>query len=143
MPSGKPRILVLCTHNSARSQMVEGFLRHYLQDHAEIFSAGTHPSTLHPLAVTAMQEVGIDIAHHFAKTIDALPYQDWDYVITVCDQARETCPYLPARHNLHYGFPDPSRDNTLESFQAVRDKIHAWARAFAESLLQKHSPSAS
>ncbi len=131
------RILVLCTHNSARSQMAEGFLRHYLQNHAEVFSAGTHPSTLNPLAVTAMKEVGIDISHHYSKFIDALPYKEWDYVVSVCDQARETCPYLPARHNLHHSFPDPSQVNTLEAFRAVRDQIQEWARAFAEKLLKE------
>jgi len=141
MPTGNRRILVLCTHNSARSQMAEGFLRHYLQNQAEIFSAGTEPSTLHPLSAAVMKEIGIDLAHHYAKCVEDLPYKDWDYVITVCDHARETCPYIPARHNLHYSFPDPSQTGTIEAFRAVRDQIHAWAKAFAETLLQEPSPS--
>ncbi len=136
MLTGKLRILVLCTHNSARSQMAEGFLRQQLGDAVEIFSAGTHPSRLNPHAVTAMQDVGIDIAQHYAKAIGELPYREWDYVITVCDEARETCPYIPGRHNRHYSFPDPSVENTLEAFRRVRDQIQAWAKAFAEELKQ-------
>ncbi len=128
-------ILILCTHNSARSQMAEGFLRHYLQGQAEVYSAGTHPSGVHPLATTVMKEVGIDLSSHYSKQIGDLPQREWDYVITVCDAARETCPYIPARQNLHHSLPDPSRVNTLEAFRAVRDQIQMWARAFAEKLL--------
>jgi len=118
--------------------MAEGFLRQELGEAVEIFSAGTHPSRVAPLALTVMQEVGIDISHHYAKTIAELPYQEWDYVITVCDKARETCPFIPARHNRHYSFPDPSVENTLEAFRRVRDEIQVWARAFARELRQLH-----
>jgi len=131
------KILVLCTHNSARSQMAEAFLRRYLGPLAEVHSAGTHPSQLHPLTLQVMQELGYDLSGHTAKTIEAFTDKDWDYVITVCDSAREACPYLPARHTLHVDFPDPSQGDEA-TFRAVRDQIHAWAKGFAQTIIAAH-----
>ncbi len=127
------KVLVLCTHNSARSQMAEAFLRRELAGLAEVHSAGTHPSQLHPYTVAVMQEIGYDLSGHTAKTVEAFAGESWDYVITVCDEAREHCPYLPARHNLHVSFPDPSSGG-IEAFRAVRDSIRSWAEAFAQTL---------
>ncbi len=130
------RLLVICTHNSARSQMAEGFLRKLLRGHAEVASAGTQPSRVHPLAITVMQERSIDLSNHRSKSIAEYADQAWDYVITVCDSARETCPYVPARHQVHISFPDPSAEGTIEAFRAVRDAIESWAKTFAQALLQ-------
>lgn len=131
----KPRILVVCTHNSARSQMAEGFLRHFLKEQAEVASAGLQATQVHPLAIQAMQEVGLDISTHTSNTIQEYSHIKWDYVITVCDGAKEKCPYVPARHHVHISFPDPSQVGTLEAFQKVRDQIQSWAQTFARQLL--------
>ena len=123
------RVLFLCTHNSARSQMAEGFLRHLASDRFEVASAGTEATRVHPLAIRAMQEVGIDIRRHHSKTVDALLGDSWDYVITVCDSANERCPVFPGRTTrLHWSFDDPSgatgrEDERLATFRRVRDEI--------------------
>ncbi len=127
------RILVVCTHNSARSQMAEAFLRRLLGHYAEVHSAGTHPSRVHPLAQAVMHEIGYDLSSHTSDSIDKHLGQTWDYVITVCDSARETCPYVPAKHHLQVSLPDPSQGD-LETFRAVRDAIHAWAQQFSQTL---------
>src|SRR5437764_10061205 len=104
------RVLFLCTHNSARSQMAEGFLRHLAGDRFEVASAGTEQPEVRPEAIEAMRKRGIDISGHTSKTLDRYLGEPWDYVITVCDDANETCPIFPgARHRLHWSFPDPSR----------------------------------
>jgi arsenate reductase len=124
------RVLFLCTHNSARSQMAEGFLRHLEGDRFEVASAGTEATRVHPLAIGAMQEAGIDISAHRSKTLDALLDDPWDYVITVCDSANERCPLFPARTTrIHWSFDDPSQATgsdaqRLETFRRVRDQIH-------------------
>jgi arsenate reductase (thioredoxin) len=128
----RPRVLFLCTHNSARSQMAEGFLRHLAGDRVEVASAGTEVTRVHPLAIRAMQEVGIDIRAHRSKIVDALLGDPWDYVITVCDSANERCPLFPARTTrLHWSLEDPSQapgseDQRVGAFRRVRDQIHAW-----------------
>jgi arsenate reductase len=105
----RPRILVLCTHNSARSQMAEGFLRALAGDGIEVESAGTEARGVNPLAVRAMAEVGIDLSGHRSKTLDRFLGDRWDYVITVCDSADESCPVFPcAGKRLHWSFDDPS-----------------------------------
>lgn len=128
------RVLFLCTHNSSRSQMAEGLLRARGGKHFEVDSAGTHPREVHPLAIRAMREIGIDIseaAGYHAKSLDAFRGQPVDLVVTVCDEAAEECPYFPgARHQVHWGFPDPSaaggaEDERLAVFRAVRDAIAA------------------
>jgi arsenate reductase len=136
----RPRVLFLCTHNSARSQMAEGFLRALAGDRFEVASAGTEPTRVHPLAKRAMHEVGIDVSGHTSKTIDALLGQPWDYVITVCDSASERCPVFPERTTrLHWSFDDPSlatgtEQDRLETFRQVRDQIIVRIREWVADL---------
>lgn len=123
------RVLFLCTHNSARSQMAEGLLRELGVDRFDVVSAGTEARGLDPLAVQAMAEYGIDISLQESKTLDQFVEQPFDLVITVCDEANESCPYFPnAKERLHWSFPDPSAvtgdDVTrFAAFRAVRDAI--------------------
>jgi arsenate reductase len=125
----RARVLFLCTHNSARSQMAEGLLRHLAGHGFEVHSAGTEATLVRPLAIRAMEELGIDISGQESKTLDAYLDQPFDYVITVCDDANEACPYLPgARNRLHWSFEDPSRaggseEERLALFRRVRDEI--------------------
>jgi arsenate reductase len=129
------RVLFLCTHNSARSQMAEGLLRARGGPHYTVFSAGTHPRSVNPLAIKAMAELGIDIseaAGHYAKGIDEFADKPpMDLVVTVCDDAAEECPFFPnARRQQHWGFPDPSaatgtEEERLAVFRQVRDAIAA------------------
>lgn len=136
MASPRKRILVLCTGNSCRSQMAEGWLRYYAGDTAEIFSAGVEAHGLNPRAVQVMKEAGIDISHHTSKTVEDLGSQEFDVVITVCDNARERCPYFPARVlQLHQNFQDPARfvgtdQEILDVFRAVCEQIRLYAQAF-------------
>lgn len=126
----KPRVLFLCTHNSARSQMAEGFLRALAGDRFEVGSAGTEKSSVNPLAVRAMAERDIDISHHRSKRYEDVATPPWDYLITVCDDANERCPFVPGRvQRLHWSFEDPSRATgdevqRLRVFRRVRDQIH-------------------
>ena len=125
----KQRVLFLCTHNSARSQIAEGFLRSLAGDRFEVASAGTKATRVHPFARRAMADVGIDISTHTSKVVDDFAEQPWDYVITVCDAANEACPVFPKPSNrLHWSFEDPSQaagsdDQRLEVFRRVRDQI--------------------
>ncbi len=123
----KQRVLILCTGNSARSQMGEGLLRHLAGDRFEVFSAGTKPAGLNPNAVKAMREVGIDISAHRSKSVDEFAGQRFDYVFTVCDSARESCPVFPGSgKRLHENFEDPaaaSAEQQMEVFRHVRDEI--------------------
>jgi arsenate reductase len=127
----KKRVLFLCTHNSARSQMAEGWLRHLAGDRFEVSSAGTEQTRVRPLAVRAMAEVGVDIAGHESKTLDRFLDQPWDYVITVCDDANEACPLFPGgQKRLHWSFPDPSKASGTEGeqlavYRRVRDAVRA------------------
>lgn len=131
----KQRVLILCTGNSARSQMAEGLLRSIAGDRYEALSAGTRPVGLNPNAVAAMHEIGIDISGHRSKSVDEFAGQEFDYVITVCDNAREACPIFPgAGRRLHHGFEDPAAapaDQQLAAFRRVRDEIAEWLKAFA------------
>lgn len=112
------RVLFLCTHNSARSQMAEGILRTLSHGNIKVFSAGTEPTQVHPLAIRAMQELKIDIRHHRSKSLEEFLAQSFDYIITVCDRAREACPVFPGDSNqIHWSFPDPS---AVEGSEAVR-----------------------
>jgi len=130
------RFLFVCTHNSARSQMAEGFLRHIGGDAFEAYSAGTEPGALNPLAIEVMAEEGIDISGQRAKSVDGFVQQQFDYVITVCDDANESCPFFPnARHRLHWSFPDPSQvvgshEERLAVFRAARDAIKTHVEQF-------------
>jgi arsenate reductase len=136
----KPRVLFLCTHNSARSQMAEAFLRTLADDRFETASAGTEATRVHPLAIQAMREVGIDIAGQMSKSLDPFLDKLWDYVITVCDNANEQCPVFPGRATrIHWSFPDPSQamgtdPQRLQAFCRVRDQIHARLRQWLKNL---------
>jgi arsenate reductase len=128
------RVLILCTGNSARSQMAEGLLRHEAGSQFEVASAGTHPSKVRAEAIAVMREIGIDISGHRSKSVEEFVGQDFDVVITVCDQARESCPIFPAKARLiHQDFEDPAAvegDETtrLAAFRRVRDQLRAWLR---------------
>ncbi len=130
------RVLILCTGNSARSQMAEGVLRHDGGDRFEVFSAGTRASFVRPEAIQVMAEIGIDISGHRSKSVDEFIGQDFDYVITVCDNAKETCPVFPGRtKSIHQSFEDPPSpgsadpETTLAIFRRVRDEIRDWMKA--------------
>jgi arsenate reductase (thioredoxin) len=125
------RVLFLCTHNSARSQMAEGLLRHLGGGSVEVASAGTEARGVHPMAVRVMAEIGIDLRGHASKTLDRFVGKPWDDVITVCDHANESCPIFPgATRRLHWSFDDPSaatgsEERRLAAFRRVRDEIRA------------------
>lgn len=132
----KKRVLFLCTHNSARSQMAEGLLRNMAGEQFEVFSAGTERTRVQPLAIEAMREVGIDISGHRSKTTDEFTGENFDYVITVCDRANESCPIFPgATERIHWSFDDPTAvtgtdDQKLDAFRTVRDAIQQRLRMF-------------
>lgn len=121
----KERVLFLCSHNSARSQMAEGLLRHLAGDRFNVASAGTEQIRVRPEAIEAMGKRGIDIGHQTSKTLDRFLGQPWDYVITVCDQANETCRISPgATYRLHWSFEDPSRaEGSPEERQRMFDRV--------------------
>ena len=125
----RARILFLCTHNSARSQMAEGLLRHVAGDRFEAHSAGTEATHVRPLAVRAMDEVSVDITGQESKILERYLGEPFDYVITVCDDANEACPFFPgARNRLHWSLEDPSQadgseEERLAVFRRVRDEI--------------------
>lgn len=129
------RVLFLCVHNSARSQMAEGMLRAWGRDRFEAASAGSVATEVRPLAIRAMAEIGIDIAGQASKTTEAFAGQSFDAAITVCDESREACPYFPgATTQLHWSFDDPSaatgsEDQRLAVFRRVRDEIGARIRS--------------
>lgn len=129
----KSSVLFICTHNSARSQMAEGLLRARYGDAYDVYSAGTEKTHVRPLAAEVMEEIGIDLSDHASQTIDEVADgRVFDIVVTVCDRARETCPYVPARtRNLHQSFDDPSAatgadDERRVVFRRVRDAIAGW-----------------
>lgn len=129
--SKKNKILFICTHNSARSQMAEGLVNHFYHDFWIAQSAGTEKTAVKPLAVEVMKEIGIDISHHESKLIDTFKTQIFDVVITVCDSAKEACPFFPGKIIVHAPFADPSdihglHDETLRAFRETRDRIHEW-----------------
>jgi len=123
------RVLFICTKNSARSQMAEGLVNHDLAGEFQAFSAGTDPSAVHPMAVAVMRELGIDIFHHRSKSLDEFVDKKFDFVITLCDHAAETCPvFFGGTKRLHMGFEDPaaaggSEAEKLSAFRKVRDQI--------------------
>src|SRR5919199_3911188 len=136
----KKRVLILCTGNSARSQMAEGLLRSLGGGRFEVFSAGTHPSRVRPEAIEAMREVGIDISGQRSKPVGEFAGREFDYVITVCDRAREECPVFPGRaERVHWSFDDPAEaaggwPERLEVFRRVREEIGARLRGWASGL---------
>jgi arsenate reductase (thioredoxin) len=138
----KQRVLILCTKNSCRSQMAEGILRHYSGDKYEVFSAGTLASHVNENAIRVMREIGIDISNQRSKSLDEFLNRPFDYVITVCDNAKESCPVFPvAKHRLHWSFPDPPQteepnEEYLKEFRKVRDMILEKFKRAAEEGIQ-------
>jgi len=137
--SGKKRVLILCTGNSARSQMAEGLLRRIAGDRYEVFSAGVAPSHVRPEAIEVMSEFGIDLSSHRSKSVDEFAGQRFDYVITVCDNAAENCPVFPgSTKRIHWSFDDPagvtgSEEDRLAAFRHSRDEIRKRLEQFARS----------
>lgn len=132
----KQRVLILCTGNSARSQMAEGLLRHDAGDRFEVESAGTKPSHVRPEAIAVMKEIGVDLSGHRSKSVDEFRDQKFDFVLTVCDNAKEACPIYPGHANrFHHSFEDPAamqgtEPERLSAFRRVRDQIRGYLRAF-------------
>lgn len=138
-----PRILFLCTGNSCRSQMAEGLCRAELGDRLQVHSAGIETHGLNPYAVAVMREIGLDISGHSSKTVDDLPDVAFDYVVTVCDNAHETCPVFPAKTRLiHQSFPDPPKlardadteEERLNAYRRVRNQVREFVRSLPEAL---------
>ncbi len=137
--SRKLKVLILCTGNSARSQMAEGLFRQVGGDRYEVFSAGTKPSLVRPEAIAVMREIGIDISGHRSKSVDEFIGQELDLVITVCDNAKESCPVFPGgTQRLHWPFEDPaavtgSEEQRLAAFRSIRDQIQSRIRLFLDN----------
>jgi arsenate reductase len=135
----RKRVLILCTGNSARSQMAEGLLRHLAGDQFEVMSAGVSPTQVKPEAITAMREIGIDISSQRSKSVDQFSNEQFDYVITVCDNANEQCPIFPGNtERIHWSFDDPAtaegdEDARLIVFRRVRDEILHRLRLFVDA----------
>ena len=136
--SDRKKLLFVCTGNSARSQMAEGLLRHIAGDRFEAFSAGTRPTDIRPEAMRVMDEIGIDISGQYPKFVDKFIGQNFDYVVTVCDNANESCPLFPGRaERLHWSFQDPaavqgSEIERLSAFRKIRDEIRARIGSFLQ-----------
>ncbi len=127
----KEKIVFLCTGNSCRSQMAEGFALKYWGDKYQIYSAGTKKHGMNPRAIQVMKEIGVDLSNHYSKTLEELPKENFDFVFTVCSSANENCPYLPASKIVHHGFDDPpaltremtNEEEILAIYRRVRDEI--------------------
>lgn len=130
------KILVLCTGNSCRSQMAEGYLRQFAKGKAEIFSAGVETHGVNPKAIATMKEDGVDISRHTSNNMNEYKDIDFDFVITVCDNARERCPFLPSKaKKFHHDFPDPvkatgTEEEVLQSFRKTRQMIKDYCQEF-------------
>ncbi len=128
----KKKVLFLCTHNSARSQMAEGLMNHYFGEYYEAKSAGVEVSKVNPFAISVMKEIGIDISHHYSKHVNEFINEEFDFIITVCDHAKEHCPYFPGgKAYIHRSFEDPSKvtgsdQEKIYAFRKVRDEIKRW-----------------
>lgn len=138
--SDKKKTLILCTGNSARSQMAEGILRHLAGNYMDVYSAGTKPGTVNPFAIAAMQELGIDISKQRSKSLDEFIGQRFDYLITVCDNAKESCPAFPSwGKRIHWSFDDPAAaagdaEHCLHIFRCIRDQIKDKMTAFVQEM---------
>lgn len=134
-------ILVLCTGNSCRSQLAEGYLRYFAGEKANIYSAGIETHGVNPRAIATMKEDGIDISHHTSNNLDEYATIDFDYLITVCDHAKEVCPFFPSKaKKFHYNFPDPAKakgteEEIMVQFRAVREMIKTYTKDFVETNL--------
>jgi len=140
----KIRVLILCTGNSARSQMAEGLLRHIGGGKIDVESAGVKPSSVRPEAIEAMREIGIDISDHHSKSVEEFIGQHFDYIITVCDNARETCPVFPGHAvRIHQSFEDPPPASAgeyqwrINIFRRVRDDLQMWLSDFAKQIFSE------
>lgn len=139
----KKKVLVLCTGNSCRSQLAEGYLRYFANDKAEIYSAGIETHGVNPKAIEIMKRDGIDISSHTSNNVNEYTNIDFDFVITVCDNAKESCPYFPSNAiKFHYNFPDPAKakgtdEEVMEQFREVRDMIKAYAHTFVKENLNQ------
>ena len=137
--SAKKNILVLCTGNSCRSQLLHGYLEQLLGDRAVVYSAGIETHGLNPRAVRVMAEDGVDIAHHTSNHVEEYAAVPFNYVITVCDHANEVCPVFPSTaQKLHHNFPDPAKatgteDEIMQQFRTVRDQVKAYAQDFVRT----------
>lgn len=135
----KKQILVLCTGNSCRSQMAEGYLRKFFGDKADVYSAGVETHGLNPRAVAVLAEDGIDISGHTSNQMDEYNHIDFDLVITVCDNAKDQCPFYPKKTvTIHHSFSDPAKatgteTQIMDEFRKIRDEIKAWSRSLAET----------
>ena len=135
------RILVLCTGNSCRSQIAEGYLQHFAKDKAEVYSAGIETHGVNPKAIAVMKEDGIDISHHTSNNISEYCNIDFDYVITVCDNAKELCPVFPSKAKMfHQNFPDPAKatgtdEEIMQQFRNVREQIKKYSEEFVANNL--------
>jgi arsenate reductase len=136
----KSKVLILCTGNSARSQMAEGLFRQAGGDRYEVFSAGTKPSLVRPEAIAVMREIGIDISDHRSKSVDEFIGQELDLVVTVCDNAKESCPVFPSStQRLHWPFEDPAvvagaEEKRLAAFRSIRDQIQERIQLFLDGV---------
>lgn len=134
------KILILCTGNSARSQMAEGLLKHIAKGKYEVFSAGTKPSIVRPEAIKVLAEIGIDISANRSKSVDEFAGEEIHYVLTVCESARENCPYFPAKTRLvHHSFADPAtvegeEETRLDAFRKVRDELNEYLPDFISEI---------
>ncbi len=132
----RKKILFICTHNSARSQMAEGLTNHFFGDKWEGFSAGTEKTIVKPMAVKALEKIGIDISHHRSKLSTEFTGREFDIVVTVCDSAKDNCPFFPgAKEHIHKSFKDPSdtkgsHEDILDAFIRSRNEIHNWLKSF-------------
>ncbi len=135
----RPKILVLCTGNSCRSQIAEGYLRQFVNGKADIYSAGIETHGVNPRAIATMKEDGIDISTHTSNNVNEYTNIEFDYVITVCDNAKETCPYFPAKIKMfHHNFPDPAKakgteQEIINEFRKVREMVKEYTKNFVES----------
>lgn len=135
------KILVLCTGNSCRSQFAEGYLRHFAGAKAEIYSAGIETHDVNPKAIEVMQVDGVDISSHTSNHIDEYQSIDFDWIITVCDHAKEKCPYFPSNaQRLHHNFPDPAQatgtpEEIMQSFVEVREMVKSYCETFVQNNL--------
>lgn len=136
------KVLVLCTGNSCRSQIADGYLQHFAGSDAEVYSAGVETHGVNPRAIATMKEDGIDISGHTSNNVEEYRHIDFDYVITVCDNAKERCPYFPSNAvKLHHNFPDPAKATGTEeeitaAFREVRDMIKAYCADFVEQYIR-------
>lgn len=141
MKYSKPNILVLCTGNSCRSQIAHGYLKHFYGDQAIVFSAGVETHGVNPKAIAIMQEDNIDISQHTSNNVLEYKEINFDYVITVCDHAKEVCPYFPSKAILfHHNFPDPSKlKGTQEEIHAEFVRVREMIKIYCEQFVKEHS----